>query len=182
MWSAYAWPTRSLRVNFVTSLDGHITGESGLSAPLSSPEDRRIFHMLRAGCDAILVGAGTVRSEKYNPVNLKPQWRQFRERDGDPELLIASESGDVPEIAGSRVVRGRELAGLLEDYPRILCEGGPHLFGSLLQQDLVDEIALSVSGHVGGEGNLLPDGVSSHAVPKHAHLADDTVFTLWDVR
>ena len=72
LWRAYAWPERSLRVNFVTSIDGHIQGSDGLSGTLSSPEDRRVFHMLRAGCDAVLVGAGTARVEKYGPIRIKP--------------------------------------------------------------------------------------------------------------
>ena len=28
--------------------------------------------------------------------------------------------------------------------PQVLCEGGPHLFGSLLAADLVDELCLSL--------------------------------------
>ena len=29
--------------------------------------------------------------------------------------------------------------------PQVLCEGGPHLFGSLIEADLVDELCLSLS-------------------------------------
>jgi riboflavin biosynthesis pyrimidine reductase len=29
--------------------------------------------------------------------------------------------------------------------PQVLCEGGPHLFGSLLEADRVDELCLSLS-------------------------------------
>jgi riboflavin biosynthesis pyrimidine reductase len=67
-------PQRCLRANFVTTIDGHIQGPDGLSGTISSAEDRRVFHMLRAGADAILVGAGTARIENYKPVGVKAEW------------------------------------------------------------------------------------------------------------
>lgn len=179
LWDAYAWPQRCLRVNFVVSLDGHVEAPDGLSGGLSSQEDRRVFHMLRAGCDAILVGAGTARSEGYGPVRTKPEWDDWRHRSDPPVLVMVSRSGNVPDIDKAVTVDGSNLAALTTEYPRILCEGGPHLFASLLQQELVDEIALSVSGRIGGTGTLLPDEVRSHFRPRHVHAAGDTVFTLW---
>lgn len=179
LWSAYAWPDRCLRVNFVVSLDGHIAAPDGLSGGLSSPEDRRVFHMLRAGCDAILVGAGTARAEGYGPPGIKPEWRALRGGEQPPVLVMVSASGNVPDVEGALTVDGTDLPEIVRRYPRILCEGGPHLFASLLQQSLVDEVALSVSGQLGGAGRLLPEGVRAHFTPRHAHTADDTVFTLW---
>jgi riboflavin biosynthesis pyrimidine reductase len=37
--------------------------------------------------------------------------------------------------------------------PQVLCEGGPHLFGSLLAADLVDELCLTVSPLLTGPGS-----------------------------
>ncbi len=179
LWRAYAWPQRSVRVNFVTSIDGHIQGPDGLSGTLSSAEDRRVFHMLRAGCDAVLVGAGTARRETYGPIRVKPQWRAWRSQKQSPALVIVSASGNVPEIEGATVVDGTDLAGVCEKYPRILCEGGPHLFTSLLQQGLVTELAWSISPHIGGTGSLLTAQVTAGAIPKHAHAHPEGVFTLW---
>lgn len=179
LWDAYDWPDTCLRVNFVVSLDGHIKAADGLSAGLSSPEDRRVFHMLRAGCDAVLVGAGTARSETYGPVRVKPEWASFRHDSAPPTLVMVSASGNVPDIEGAVTVDGTDLASLKQTYPRILCEGGPHLFASLLEQDLVDQIALSISGRIGGSGALLDDDVRAHFTPVHSHAADDTLFTLW---
>jgi riboflavin biosynthesis pyrimidine reductase len=48
----------------VSTVDGRATLH-GRSGPLSGPADRQLFHALRAPADAILVGAGTVRSEHY---------------------------------------------------------------------------------------------------------------------
>ena len=65
---AYRLPAgRHLRVNFVVALDGAISVD-GRSGGLGSPGDRRVFHVLRALCDAVLVGAGTAAAEGYRPV------------------------------------------------------------------------------------------------------------------
>jgi riboflavin-specific deaminase-like protein len=65
---AYRVPdSRHLRVNFIASLDGAISVE-GRSGGLGSEGDRRVFRMLRALADAVLVGAGTAAAEGYRPV------------------------------------------------------------------------------------------------------------------
>jgi riboflavin biosynthesis pyrimidine reductase len=66
-----------LRANMVSSADGSATA-AGLSAGLSSVGDRRIFHLLRAVADVILVGAGTARDEGYRPSATREQWRGLR--------------------------------------------------------------------------------------------------------
>ena len=40
----------------------------GRSGPLSDRADRELFHGLRTAADAVLVGAGTVRTERYGPI------------------------------------------------------------------------------------------------------------------
>jgi riboflavin biosynthesis pyrimidine reductase len=60
-------PGRSLRVNFVVSLDGAVTVD-GLSKGLGSPGDLRIFRVLRALADVVLVGHGTAAAEGYRPI------------------------------------------------------------------------------------------------------------------
>jgi riboflavin-specific deaminase-like protein len=47
------------------------------------------------------------------------------------------------------------LGGL--GLPQVLCEGGPHLFGSLIEADLVDELCLSLSPMLvaGGAGRIV---------------------------
>jgi 5-amino-6-(5-phosphoribosylamino)uracil reductase len=60
-------PGRHLRVNFVAALDGAIAVE-GRSGGLGSAGDRRVFRVLRALSDVVLVGAGTAAAEGYRPV------------------------------------------------------------------------------------------------------------------
>ncbi len=89
-----------LRANFVTSLDGAVTGEDGLSASLGSAVDRRVFALLRALCDVVLVGAGTARAEGYHRVQVPAELRPLRERLGlapAPTLAVVSASLDLPE-------------------------------------------------------------------------------------
>ncbi|WP_448616548.1 dihydrofolate reductase family protein [Modestobacter sp. URMC 112] len=65
---AYRLPAgRHLRVNFVAALDGAISVE-GRSGGLGSEGDRRVFRVLRALADAVLVGHGTAAAEGYRPV------------------------------------------------------------------------------------------------------------------
>jgi riboflavin biosynthesis pyrimidine reductase len=63
---AYRLPAgRHLRVNFITSLDGAVTVD-GRSGGLGSPGDRKVFQVLRALADVVLVGHGTAAAEGYH--------------------------------------------------------------------------------------------------------------------
>jgi riboflavin biosynthesis pyrimidine reductase len=64
---AYRLPGPHLRVNFIASVDGAISVE-GRSGGLGSAGDRRVFRVLRALADVVLVGAGTAAAEGYRPV------------------------------------------------------------------------------------------------------------------
>jgi hypothetical protein len=54
-----------VRLNFVASVDGSVIGADGSSDSLSSVVDRRILGVIRELADVVLVGAGTVRAERY---------------------------------------------------------------------------------------------------------------------
>lgn len=81
-----------LRLNFVTSLDGAVTID-GRSEGLSGAADKRVFGLLRTVCDALLVGAGTLRNEGYAELDLGERRRARRRALGfaaDPPLVILS--------------------------------------------------------------------------------------------
>ncbi len=63
---------RWVTANMVAGLDGSAAVE-GRVAGLSSDADRALFQALRADADVVLVGAGTVRAERYGPVVLTPE-------------------------------------------------------------------------------------------------------------
>ena len=76
-------PGRSLRVNFVVSLDGAVT-VAGRSEGLGSPGDKRIFRVLRALSDAVLVGHGTSSAEGYRPITADSPVGRLRAELGRP--------------------------------------------------------------------------------------------------
>lgn len=98
----YAPPTTPwLRVNIVSSLDG-AAAVDGASTPLSSPADQRLMGLLRMRCDALLVGAGTVRAEGYGPIVLPAPHRRWRRAHGLPEhltVVVVSGSLDLDPAA-----------------------------------------------------------------------------------
>jgi riboflavin biosynthesis pyrimidine reductase len=81
-----------LRVNFVTSIDG-AAAVDGLSAGLSGEADKALFRLLRRECDALMVGAGTFRTENYKPLRLDEERRAWRVAHGlpaYPRLVLVS--------------------------------------------------------------------------------------------
>nr|MDT0656885.1 pyrimidine reductase family protein [Micromonospora sp. DSM 115978] len=86
-----------LRVNFVTSVDGAVEVD-GRSAGLSGGPDKRVFAILRMVCDALLVGAGTLRRERYRALRLSAERRDWRRHRGLPEfptLVVVSGALDL---------------------------------------------------------------------------------------
>ncbi len=82
----------------VSSLDGKAAVE-GTTRSLGSEADRELFHHLRTQADALLVGAGTVRLERYGRAVKSDELRAKREQEGlDPDLLTVIVSGrlDLP--------------------------------------------------------------------------------------
>jgi hypothetical protein len=95
-------PEPTLRVNFVTSLDGAVTVD-GFSAGLSGPGDKLIFGHLRKICDALIVAAGTVRTENYDALRLDVSSRTWRTEHGLPEfplMVVVSVSRIQPRPGG----------------------------------------------------------------------------------
>ncbi|WP_152631190.1 pyrimidine reductase family protein [Agreia bicolorata] len=204
--SAYTVEDRrvpTLRVNFITSLDGSATVK-GLSGGLGGPADKLVFDTLRRLADVVLVGAGTVRAEGYGAMRLSDAdaaWRQAHglaaqpafalvsgRLDLDPTsdvfakapvrpLVLTSASApadaraaldgvaDVISCGEEHVEPQRILDALVErGLTQILCEGGPRLFGTFLEADLVDELCLTVSPLMeGGAGIRISRGESEAA-------------------
>lgn len=101
--TAYAYPEPLpagrgwLRGNMVASLDG-AAHHAGRSQPLSSPADMRIFGVLRALADAVVVGAETVRQEGYAPARARAAFAARR-----------AEAGQSPAPGIAVVTAGLEL-------------------------------------------------------------------------
>ena len=104
---AYRTPAgRHLRVNFVTSLDGSVTVD-GRSEGLGSPGDRRIFQVLRALADVVLVGHGTASTEGYRPITAESAVGRRRASIGRPPTApIAIVSRRASLDPANRLVTG----------------------------------------------------------------------------
>jgi riboflavin-specific deaminase-like protein len=87
-----------LVINMVSALDGKATVEwrtRGLSTEL----DRQLFHRLRTQADAVMVGAGTVRAERYGRMAKSDELRAARVEEGlasDPLAVVVSARLDLP--------------------------------------------------------------------------------------
>jgi riboflavin-specific deaminase-like protein len=87
-----------LGINMVSSLDGKATLD-WRTRGLSSDVDRRLFHHLRTQADAVMVGAGTAREERYGRMTKNDELRQKRVNEGHvPDALAVVVSGrlDLP--------------------------------------------------------------------------------------
>ena len=85
-------------VNMVTTADGRAS-VLGRTAPISSVPDRQLFHALRTRVDAVMVGAGTVRTERYGRLVRDPARREQRVAAGlaaDPLAIVVSGSLHLP--------------------------------------------------------------------------------------
>ncbi|MFC5908554.1 pyrimidine reductase family protein [Streptacidiphilus monticola] len=100
--AAYAYPGLEpgdswLRANMVSSLDGSAQA-AGLSEGLSSPADKRIFGVLRALSDVIVVGASTARAEGYRPARARKEFAAERAARGQgpaPAIALVSARLDL---------------------------------------------------------------------------------------
>jgi len=87
-----------IRANMVDTVDGAVTGADRRSGSISSPADRRVFSVLRSLVDAVVVGAGTARAERYTRLHAKPRHadqRRDRGQSAAPLLVIVSRSGRI---------------------------------------------------------------------------------------
>jgi riboflavin-specific deaminase-like protein len=99
--AAYPWPEgrRWVRAMMVTTLDGAASGPDGLSGSISGDADQAVFAATRQYADAVLVGAGTVRAERYQPMRAKPEHAEARRAQGlapAPRLVIVSGRLELP--------------------------------------------------------------------------------------
>jgi len=108
-----AHPVRPyLILNFATTLDGR-AAIAGRSGPIGSATDTEMLQRLRTRVDAVMIGAGTMRAERYGRMVSDQQLRAYRERTGlahDPLGVIVSNRLELPWDAplftdgGGRVV------------------------------------------------------------------------------
>jgi riboflavin-specific deaminase-like protein len=186
------------------TLDGRIATASGSSQWIGGAGDILHTHRLRALCDAVVVGAGTVRHDDPrlttrecigpDPVRvvidtdrrLPGGYRVFRE--GPPTLLLAAEdaAGDgrlgIAEVVGlprDPVHGGLSVPAILaalaaRGLRRIFVEGGGVTVSRFLAAGCLDRLHVTVAPV------LLGSGIPAFTLPEAARIADGLRFA-WTV-
>ena len=150
------------------SLDGYLDDASADRLLLSNEADFDRVDALRASCDAILVGAGTVRADNPRLLVRSAQRREARVRRGQPasplRVVLAGRGAIDPaaavftaEGAQTAVYQGTpELGSVLDDLGRrgvrrLMVEGGAAVLTRFLAEDLADELQLAFAPFLIGD-------------------------------
>ena len=162
------------------SVDGYVDDASAERLILSNEADLDRVDELRAGCDAILVGANTVRRDDPRLLVRSEVRRLARVADGlppSPLRVTVTRSGELSPDArffageAESVVYGsldEALEALTErGVRRLLVEGGSAVLTELFATDRVDELQLAVAPFFVGDG-AAPRFVGSAAFPHSA--------------
>lgn len=178
---------------FASTLDGRVAAADGSSRWITGEDARADVHLLRAECDTVLVGVGTVLADDpaltvrpadgstpaRQPLRVvadthgrTPAGAQVRDAAADTWVATAAEVG----AAGDGRV---DLAALLRAlYARerrhVLLEGGPRLAGAMLAAGLVDRVVGYLAPALLGSGQAALDGagVGSLAEAHRLELVD----------
>jgi len=140
------------------SLDGRLTRPDGEPRWITDPSARRHARRLRAGVDAILVGAETVRADNPRLTVRGVRWVR------QPWRVVLTRSGKLPRRAcffsdrfASRtlIYRDKSLATVLKNLGKrgitsVLIEGGGEVLGQALDARLIDKVQLYLGPSVSG--------------------------------
>jgi riboflavin biosynthesis pyrimidine reductase len=158
-------------MNFATTVDGRAT-IAGVSGPIGSDADTAMLVGLRTRFDAVMIGAGTMRAERYGPLpgerlmvivsgSLELPWDAPLFSDGGAPVLIFTASDAEPPATETplELVRHEgaiDLTAALRHLSEergvraVLSEGGPRLHAELQALGLVDELFLTTSPKLAG--------------------------------
>ena len=173
------FPADCVYANFVETIDGVVAlpGIPASNRVIADASDADLFVMalLRACADAVIVGSHTLLTSPKNVWTAEAAFppaaaelaelRRRLELPERPDVVVLSRTRKIESAAlGDRLHVRSDLVDAIAELRdrgchRILCEGGPTLFGSVLEEGLVDELFLTVSPLFAGGGLPLVEGV-----------------------
>ena len=174
-----------ISANFAISADGKISSATGRASGWTSAADHDRLHELRRAADAILVGRGTLVTDRMTltiPARCQPASQPLRcvvsrtggfdpahplfHTVGGPVHLLVTRPPDgfdaTPLTSTGAVVHHDTLAGFLETLAtnhgvrHLHCEGGGELLRELLDLDWLDALHLTWAGHTLFGGHAAP--------------------------
>lgn len=169
-------PEACVYANFVETIDGRVAlpGVPRSNRLISDESDADLFVMalLRAVADVIVVGSMTLLASPKNRWTAEAAFpeqadafAELRRSLGlahEPDVVVLTRGRDLetrPDVRERMSVRPDAAEAIAElRGRRVLCEGGPTVFGALLASGLVDELFLTVSPIVAGDGLSLVEG------------------------
>jgi diaminohydroxyphosphoribosylaminopyrimidine deaminase/5-amino-6-(5-phosphoribosylamino)uracil reductase len=170
---------------FATTLDGRSAAADGTSRWVSSPAARLDTHRLRALCDTMLVGTGTVEIDDPHltvrdadgvPLPVQPLRAVMGARDLDPGRRVLDDAAETVHL------RTHDPRAALDDLfardrQHVFLEGGPTLAAAFLADGLVDEVVAYVAPMVLGSGrSAVGDlGITTIGDALHLRVTDVTV-------
>jgi diaminohydroxyphosphoribosylaminopyrimidine deaminase/5-amino-6-(5-phosphoribosylamino)uracil reductase len=168
------------------TLDGRVAAADGTSRWITGDAARAAVHRLRATCDAVLVGSGTVLTDDPQ---LTVRDAEGRDLPRQPLRVVVDRRGRVPsgarvldDAAPTHVSRADGPAEVLAELydrgvRRVLLEGGPELAAGFLRAGLVDEALVHLAPKLLGAGpSLVGDlGISTIADALALDVVDVTL-------
>lgn len=150
------------------TLDGRITRPGGEGRWITGEAARADAMKLRARCDAIVAGAGTIRADDPALTVRGPGFPRSRRQ---PLRIILSNSGDLPASARvltdehrdrTRIFQGLTLRDALlrlaaDGVNAVLLEGGGSLLAQAFADRLVDEVVFYCAPLISGSGRPAVD-------------------------
>jgi len=196
--------------SFVSTIDGKIIVKEKGYWPIGTKADYDYFTYLRAHADAIIDAKNTAKM--FGSYTIKtihdPKFQEYRTelgRTGKPEYIVLTSNPDeelqnvlkndhgfeatimTPE-EGEKRVRIQKLITYLnaKGYTNVFIDGGPTLIAQLLQEEVLDELHLTIAPKIFGslpnktltmtEGILFPpDAVPAFKLESVDRIGDDEV-------
>jgi len=164
------------------TLDGRSAAADGTSRWITPQAARVDSHRLRAQCDVMLVGTGTVaaddpeltvRDEYDEPLAHQPLRAVMGLRELDPQRRVLNDRAATVRLETRDPAAA--LALLHErDRQHVFLEGGPHLAAAFLQANLVDEVVAYVApAFLGaGESAVADLGITTIAEARRLRITD----------